>query len=120
MVQLPDQLEVLPLGRHLVDGRVLAGQPADRSATASRTMSRPATRECPESGRSNVVTIRTSVVLPAPFGPSKPSTRPAWACMLTLASAWTGPNALLTSSTSIMASVPVSALGWLTAAVVVT
>jgi len=64
--------------------------------------------------------IRTSVVLPAPFGPSKPSTRPAWVCRLTPTSAWTGPNALLTSSTSIMASVAVSALGWLTATVVIT
>ncbi len=48
-----------------------------RNALASRTTSWPATVARPPSGGSNVVRIRTAVVLPAPFGPSRPSTAPA-------------------------------------------
>src|SRR5262245_10301027 len=48
-----------------------------RTAAASRTTSRPATRAHPASGRSSVVRMRTAVVLPAPFGPRTPRTEPA-------------------------------------------
>ena len=48
-----------------------------RTAAASRTTSRPSTRARPPSGCSSVVRMRTAVVLPAPFGPSTPSTVPA-------------------------------------------
>ena len=48
-----------------------------RSSAASRTTSRPATRAVPASGFSSVVSTRTAVVLPAPLGPSRPSTVPA-------------------------------------------
>ena len=48
-----------------------------RICCAWRTTSRPATVACPESGRRSVARIRTVVVFPAPFGPSKPSTVPS-------------------------------------------
>ena len=37
----------------------------------------PSTCAEPLSGRSSVVSARTAVVLPAPFGPSNPSTLPS-------------------------------------------
>jgi hypothetical protein len=43
-----------------------------RTAEAWRATSNPATRTLPESGRSRVARIRIRVVLPAPFGPSRP------------------------------------------------
>ena len=52
------------------------GRSASAAASASRTTSRPATWARPPSGVSSVVKIRTAVVLPAPFGPSRPSTVP--------------------------------------------
>ena len=55
------------------------GRSAARSAAASRTTSRPATRAVPPSGGSSVVRMRTAVVLPAPLGPSRPSTVPGGA-----------------------------------------
>jgi len=45
------------------------------SGWASTSM--PATSARPESGRSSVVSTRTAVVLPAPLGPSTPSTVPS-------------------------------------------
>ena len=77
-VEAADHLEVLAPGQQLVDRRVLAGE-ADPGAqrVASRTQSRPATSARPPSGSSSVVKIRTAVVLPAPFGPSRPNTVPA-------------------------------------------
>ena len=42
-----------------------------RTATGSRTTSMPATVAVPPSGRSSVARTRISVVLPAPFGPSR-------------------------------------------------
>src|SRR2546430_11740599 len=39
--------------------------------------SKPATSADPPSGDSKVVKMRTTVVLPAPFGPSRPSTVPS-------------------------------------------
>ena len=47
-----------------------------RTAAASRTTLWPSTTARPPSGRSNVVKMRTAVVLPAPLGPSTPSTVP--------------------------------------------
>jgi hypothetical protein len=47
-----------------------------RTWDAWRATSKPATRACPESGRSKVARTRTAVVLPAPFGPSRPRTVP--------------------------------------------
>ncbi len=47
-----------------------------RVAIGSAVTSRPSTSARPRSGRSSVVRMRTAVVLPAPFGPSSPSTVP--------------------------------------------
>ena len=82
VVEPADHLEVLEPGQVLVDGRVLAGEPDLRRAARPRrlTTSRPATRALPPVGGSSVVRIRTAVVLPAPFGPSRPSTVPVSTC----------------------------------------
>ena len=78
-VELADQAEVLPTGQQLVDGRGLPGQPhaAAHGRRARSRMSWPATRAVPAVGRVRVVIIRTVVVLPAPLGPSSPSTEPS-------------------------------------------
>ena len=47
-----------------------------RTSPASATTSSPATRASPEVGGSSVHSIRTVVVLPAPFGPRNPNTSP--------------------------------------------
>ena len=65
-----------------------------RSFAASRTTSSPATRAVPASGESRVERIRTVVVLPAPLGPSTPSTVPGAASRSTPSSARTSPNDL--------------------------
>ena len=81
VVEPPDHLEVLEAGQVLVDRRVLPGEPdlrAQRVRVACTTSS-PATRALPPSGLSSVARIRTAVVLPAPFGPSRPSTVPVCA-----------------------------------------
>ena len=48
-----------------------------RSCWAWRTTSKPATVARPASGLSSVARMRTVVVLPAPFGPSRPRTVPS-------------------------------------------
>ena len=47
-----------------------------RTAWGSFAMSMPSTVAVPSSGSSRVVSTRTVVVLPAPLGPSSPSTVP--------------------------------------------
>ena len=79
-----------------------------RSAPASRTTSRPATRAVPASGESRVVRIRTAVVLPAPLGPSTPRTVPGAASRSTPSSARTSPNDLTRPLTEIAGSLPAS------------
>src|SRR4051812_8397192 len=73
----------------------------ERSCAASRTTSRPATRAVPASGERSVERMRTVVVLPAPFGPSTPSTVPGAASSSTPSSARTSPNDLTRPLTSI-------------------
>ena len=70
-------LEVLEAGEPLVDGCVLAGE-ADAGAHGAGfgATSIPSMVARPPSGRRRVVRIRTVVVLPAPLGPSRPSTVP--------------------------------------------
>ena len=51
-----------------------------RTFAASRTTSWPATVARPPSGRDSVVRMRTVVVFPAPFGPSRASTEPSSTC----------------------------------------
>ena len=62
--------------RPVISGSIAASWSATpiarRTASPSRTTSYPATNACPEVGRSSVVRIRTTVVLPAPFGPKNP------------------------------------------------
>ena len=67
------------------------GRSARAAAPASRRTSTPATRAVPSSGASSVVRIRTAVVLPAPFGPSRPRTIPVSAARSTPSSATTLP-----------------------------
>ena len=62
--------------------------------------SKPATRAVPESARSRVARMRTAVVLPAPFGPSTPSTEPSRAARSMPASAWVSPKRLVRPSAS--------------------
>src|SRR5579871_1764051 len=54
-----------------------------RTRVGWRAMSSPATRASPEVGGSRVHSIRTSVVLPAPLGPSSPKTSPRATSKLT-------------------------------------
>ena len=72
-----------------------------RSCRASRTTSRPSTVAVPESGLSSVVRIRTVVVLPAPLGPSKPSTVPSATVRSRPSSAVTSPYVLTRPSATI-------------------
>src|SRR5262245_40751274 len=70
-----------------------------RTAAASRTTSRPSTQARPPSGCRRVVRMRTAVVLPAPFGPSTPSTVPRGTDRSIPRSARTSPNDLTRPST---------------------
>src|SRR4051812_24923584 len=72
------------------------------SSAACSTTSRPATVALPESGLRRVVSTRTAVVLPAPFGPSSPSTLPGATSRSTPSSARTSPK-LLTRPVAVMA-----------------
>src|SRR5262249_18338518 len=73
-----DQAEVLPAGQVLIDGGVLSGQADDGPYLLGPSHHiQPDTLACPASGSRMVVRIRTAVVLPAPLGPSRPSTLPA-------------------------------------------
>src|SRR5688572_9156687 len=72
-----------------------------RTVRASRTTSWPSTRAVPASGRSNVARIRIIVVLPAPFGPSKPYTVPVLICKFTPSSARVLPNDFVSPVVSI-------------------
>src|SRR2546428_258897 len=65
---------------HKNDGRPLAMLSRRRSAVASRVTSRPSTRATPPSGTSSVARIDSSVVLPAPLGPSRPKMAPRSTC----------------------------------------
>src|SRR6516165_3154373 len=65
-----------------------------RTWWAWRTTSYPHTSACPPSARRRVARIRTAVVLPAPFGPSTPSTVPCRATRSTPASAVVLPKRL--------------------------
>ncbi len=76
-----------------------------RRRASSATTSSPATRACPPSGLSRVASTRTKVVLPAPLGPSRPSTVPAATSSETPSRARTAPNDLRRSRTLMAASV---------------
>src|SRR5215471_11009118 len=67
---------------------------AARTLSAFRTTSKPSTLAWPASGCRMVERIRTTVVLPAPFGPSRASTLPASTARSMPSSAATGPKCL--------------------------
>src|SRR5580693_3924298 len=68
---------------------------AARTRPGSLSTSCPATRAVPASGRSSVASTRTTVVLPAPFGPSSAHTPPRGTLRSTQRSACTGSARLL-------------------------
>ena len=72
-----------------------------RTAAGSARMSWPATRPVPAVGRVSVVIIRTVVVLPAPLGPSRPSTEPSGTTKDTPSTATVSPKCLTRPSASI-------------------
>ena len=76
---------------------------AARRRRARRRARRPA--RCPPSASSRVARIRTAVVLPAPLGPSRPSTLPVRAAKSTPQSARTEPYDFSRPSTTIASSV---------------
>ncbi len=55
-----------------------------RTALGSRMISCPATTAVPLVGGTSVVNMRISVLLPAPFGPSRPKISPPVTVKLTL------------------------------------
>lgn len=75
-----------------------------RAACGSATGSMPSMRMDPASGARSDASIRRSVVLPEPFGPTRPVTRPARALSVTLRTACTSPKALRTPCTTMPAS----------------
>src|SRR3954449_1082248 len=82
-----------------------------RSAGASETTSRPATRALPASGSSSVARMRTVVVLPAPLGPSTPSTVPGATASSTPSSARVGPKDFTSPFTRMAGASPASVYG---------
>src|SRR4051795_10236299 len=82
-----------------------------RSAGASETTSRPATRALPASGSSSVARMRTVVVLPAPLGPSTPSTVPGATASSTPSSARVGPKDFTSPLTRMAGASPASVYG---------
>ena len=81
-----------------------------RTPAGLRSTSTPTTSAEPSSGCSRVERIRTTVVLPAPFGPSRPSTVPVGTEMSTPSSAVTLPYRL-TSPRALTASLMSETLG---------
>src|SRR5262249_34263361 len=61
---------------------------------------KPFTRAWPELGGTSVVSMRISVDLPAPFGPSRPNTSPCFTLKFILSTAQNEPKYLLRSSIS--------------------
>ncbi|MNR47199.1 hypothetical protein D3C85_1662690 [compost metagenome] len=60
----------------------------DRAARKSDTMSWPSANTLPWLGFTMPQMMLISVVLPAPFGPSRPKISPRWISRLTFLSAW--------------------------------
>src|SRR5579864_7961844 len=76
---------------------------ASRTRTGSRATSKPATNPCPEVGTISVVSIRLSVVLPAPLGPSRLNNSPRRTSKLTWSTAVNSPKRLVSSLACIAA-----------------
>src|SRR5260370_28241106 len=67
------------------------------------TISNPATRALPDVGGKSVVSILMVVLLPAPFGPSRPKTSPCSTSKLTLLTAVYSPKRRTRLRTSMIA-----------------
>ncbi len=89
--------EVFLAAQQVVDRCVLAGEADRRFHPEPGRMRRswPATLAVPESGRTKVAKMRTIVVLPAPFGPSRAKTDPASMARSTSSSTRLSPKDLL-------------------------
>src|ERR1051326_5804009 len=74
-----------------------------RTSAFCRHMSNPFTCASPELGGSRVVSILMVVLLPAPFGPSKPNTSPRSTSKLTPLTAVCSPKCLVRPCTSMIA-----------------
>src|SRR5262245_4675003 len=72
-----------------------------RTSSAAETTSWPLMIAVPAVGGRRVVSIRISVDLPAPFGPSKPKISPSSTVKLSPLTAWKSPNDLTMFRTSI-------------------
>src|SRR5262245_3189059 len=80
----------------------------------ARTSS-PSTLAVPSSGRARVVSIRTTVVFPAPLGPSSPRTRPSGTSKETPRTASTSPKHLTRPSATIAGAPPFVGVSFITA-----
>src|SRR6185437_12665608 len=76
---------------------------ASRTRTGSRATSKPATNPWPEVGTISVVSIRLSVVLPAPLGPRRPNNSPRRTSKVTWSTAVNSPKRLVSSCARIAA-----------------
>ena len=91
-VEVVAEREVLVDGRDPELGRVL--RPRDRDLARRRSGSSPS------SAAWMPAIVLTSVDLPAPLSPTRPTTSPAWTAKSTRSRAWTGPKRLLTPSSA--------------------
>jgi hypothetical protein len=71
-----------------------------RAATGSAQTSRPKIRATPASGRNNPTAMDKLVVLPAPFGPTRPKNDPGGTTRVTSSTATLGPNCLRSPANS--------------------
>jgi hypothetical protein len=89
-------------GEVLVDGGELPGEAHPSALRVCLCYDvGPSTRAAPESGRSKVASIRMTVVLPAPLGPSRLYTTPVSTARSTMSTARVSPKALTRSDVSI-------------------
>src|SRR4029434_298179 len=72
-------------------------------------MSSPASTTCPASGSTSPATMRSTVLLPQPEGPSRERNSPGAASRETSATATTGPNALRSPETRSAGAAPLTA-----------
>ena len=95
--EVGDDVEVVAEGEVLVDGgdpeRGGVLGPGDRDLLAAEA-------DAAGVGEWIPAIVFTRVDLPAPLSPTRPTTSPAWTAKSTRSRAWTGPNLLLTPSTS--------------------
>ena len=103
VVEAPDQLEVLEAGQVLVDRGALPREPdAEAQLLGVAHDVEAVDLGAAAVGASSVVRMRTAVVLPAPLGPSMPSTVPLCTSRSTPLSASTSPKCLTSCSVLMM------------------